>query len=345
MKKRRTSFKISCSIGIILCLILSGCGKTINTQKTSVKTTSPTTTTSTSNTLMTTTTSGSKNLAGKIVFASSDASGDFEIYVVNADGTNLKKLTNNSVGAQYPVWSPDGRKIAFAATKDGGIYTMNADGTNLTRIVFKTKYDEYTEKDYVCENTAPSWSPDGSMICYESYGDEDSGTTVPNANIYVVNSDGTNIRRVTSGLTYEGQPAWSPDGSKIAFVYIKNEDNGFSNNHIYVMNSDGSNWVQLTDSKITINNLNPAWSPDGTKIIFSGDGTEKQGIFCIKLKDKSQTYVGIGSDPQWSPDGTNIIVNRWSEGRSKIYVMNADGSNVSVINVPIDAREPVWISQ
>jgi Tol biopolymer transport system component len=278
MKKLRISFKISCFIGIIFCLILSGCGKTTTTQTTSVKTISPTTTP------VTTTTIGSKNIAGKIVFASSDESGDFEIYVMNADGTNLKKLTNNSIGAQYPVWSPDGKRIAFAAIKDGGIYTMNADGTNLTRIVYKTEYDEYTDKEYVCENTAPSWSPDGSMICYESYGDEDSGTTVPNANIHVVNADGTNMRRLTTGLTYEGQPSWSPDGSKIAFMYIKNEDDGYSNNHIYLMNTDGSNWVQLTNSNITVNNLNPAWSPDGTKIVFTGDGDEHQGVFCINLK-------------------------------------------------------------
>jgi TolB protein len=93
-----------------------------------VKTTSPTTTP------VTTTTSGSKNLAGKIAFASNDENGDLEIYVMNADGTNLKKLTNNSIGAQYPVWSPDGQRIAFAAIKDGGIYTMNADGTNLKNL-------------------------------------------------------------------------------------------------------------------------------------------------------------------------------------------------------------------
>ena len=232
-------------------MFLAGCSQAATTQASSSITTSVTTSTTK---LTTSATNGSVNLAGKIVFASTDVSGNSEIYVVNADGTNLKQLTNNSIGAQYPAWSPDGKKIAFAAVKDGGIYTMNADGTNLTRIVYKTAYDEYTDKDYICENTAPSWSPDGSMICYESYGDEDSGTTVPNANIYIVNADGTNMRRITNGLTYEGQPAWSPDGTK-------------------------------------------------------------------------------------------IIVNRWSDSRSKIYVMDADGNNVSTINVPIDAREPVWISQ
>ena len=251
MKKLKTSFIISCFITIIFCMFLAGCSQAATTQASSTKTTSVTTSITK---LTTSATNGSVNLAGKIVFASTDVSGNSEIYVVNADGTNLKQLTNNSIGAQYPAWSPDGKKIAFAAVKDGGIYTMNADGTNLTRIVYKTAYDEYTDKDYICENTAPSWSPDGSMICYESYGDEDSGTTVPNANIYIVNADGTNMRRITNGLTYEGQPAWSPDGTK-------------------------------------------------------------------------------------------IIVNRWSDSRSKIYVMDADGNNVSTINVPIDAREPVWISQ
>jgi TolB protein len=282
-------------------------------------------------------------LEGKIAFISTG-----NIYIINLDGSDLTQLTNFSIGAQEPVWSPDGKKIAFSATNDGGIYTINADGTNLTRIVYKTVYDEYTDTWNIAANNHPSWSPDGTVIVYESLGDEGSGTTVSNANIYVVNSDGTGMRRLTKELSYEGQPSWSPDGSKIAFVYVKNEGDGYSNYHIYVMNADGSNWVQLTDRNITVNNQNPDWSPDGTKIVFTGDGDGHQGVFCINLEDKSQTFIGvIGGKPKWSPDGREIITYGYESqtGVVRIWVTNDDGSNSKKIEIPIDAYEPDWTSQ
>lgn len=297
---------------------------------------------------------GSENLTGKIVFIASidEAAHQRAVYVIDTDGNNLLQLTDYSIGAQDPVWSPDGKRIAFTSIKDGGIYTINADGTNLTRIVYKTVYDVYTNTWNIAANRHPSWSPDGSMICYESYGDEDSGTTVANANIYVVNSDGTGIRRLTNDLSYEGKPSWLPqDGSKIAFVYIKNEGDGYSNYHIFVMNTDGNNWVQLTDRNITVNNQDPDWSPNGTKILFTGDGDKNQGVFSIDLKDKSQTFIGvIGGSPKWSPDGTKIITDGWySEGNisgMRIWITNTDGSNSKMIDTPIDmsVSEPDWIS-
>lgn len=289
-------------------------------------------------------------LTGKIAFIDStdEAGHQRAVYVMDTDGSNLTQLTDYSIGAQDPVWSPDGKKIAFASINDGGIYTINADGTNLTRIVYKTVYDEYTDTWHIAANEHPSWSPNGSMIVYASFGDEDSGTTVANANIYVVNSDGTGARRLTNDLSYEGQPSWSPDGSKIAFVYAKDEGDGYSNYHIYVMNADGSNWVQLTDRNITVSNMDPDWSPDGTKIIFTGDGDEHQGVFCINLNDKSQKFIGvIGGSPKWSPDGTKIITDGYESRRGvmRIWITNADGSNSKEIETPMGAYEPDWASQ
>jgi Tol biopolymer transport system component len=292
----------------------------------------------------------SVNLTGKIVFVGTEADDPIQcaVYVMDADGSNLMQLTDFSLGAQDPAWSPDGKRIAFNSITDGGIYTMNADGTNLTRIVYKTVYDAYTDTWVMAGNAHPSWSPDGSMISYESYGDEDSGTTVANANVYVVNSDGTGMRRLTDDLSYEGQPSWSPDGSRIAFVYVKDEGDGYSNYHIYVMNADGSNWVQITDRNFTVNNQDPAWSPDGTKIIFAGDGYEHQGVFSINLQDNSLTFLGaIGGSPKWSPDGTMIITDglQSSTGFVRIWITVADGSSTKAIEIPMDAYQPDWIAQ
>ena len=289
-------------------------------------------------------------LTGKIAFIDSEDEAGHQraVYVMDTDGSNLTQLTDYSIGAQDPVWSPDGEKIAFASINDGGIYTISADGTNLTRIVYKTFYDVYTDTWDIAASGHPSWSPDGSVIVYESLGDEDAGTTVANVNIYVVNSDGTGMRRLTNDLSYEGQPSWSPDGSKIVFLYAKDEGDGYSNYHIYVMNADGSNWVQLTDRNITVNNIDPDWSPDGTKIIFTGDGDEHQGVFCINLNDKSQKFIGvIGGSPKWSPDGTKIITDGYESRRGvmRIWITNADGSNSKEIETPMGAYEPDWASQ
>lgn len=297
---------------------------------------------------------GNENLTGKIVFIVSEdeAAHQRAVFVMDADGSNLTQLTDYSIGAENPAWSPDGNRIAFAAIKDGGIYTINADGTNLTRIVYKTAYDEYTDTWNIVANDYPSWSPDGSKIVYQSFGDEDSGTTVANANIYVVNSGGGTPTGLTSDLFYEGMPSWSPDGSKIAFVFFRYESTNYGNYQILTMNTDGSNKVQWTNSDITWNNLNPDWSPDGTKILFTGDGDEHQGVFCINLEDKSQKFIGvIGGSPKWSPDGTKIITDGWySQGNIsgvRIWITNADGSNSKKIDTPTDmsAREPDWTSQ
>ncbi len=291
-----------------------------------------------------------ENLTGKIVFVGTEEDDPTQcaVYVMDTDGSNLIQLTDFSLGAQDPAWSPDGKRIAFASITDGGIYTMNADGSSLTQIVNKTVYDAYTGTSNIAANTHPSWSPDGSLICYESYGDEDSGTTVANANLYVVNSDGTGMNRLTNDLSYEGQPSWSPDGSRIAFVYVKDEGDGYSNYHIYVMNADGSNWVQLTDRNLTVNNQDPAWSPDGTKILFTGEGDEHQGVFSINLQDRSLNFIGaIGGSPKWSPDGTMIITDglQSNTGFVRIWITVADGSSTKAIEIPMDAYQPDWTSQ
>jgi len=171
---------------------------------------------------------------------------------------------------------------------------------------------------------------------------------VANANIYVVNSDGTGIRRLTNDLTYEGQPSWSPDGSRIAFVYVKDEGDGYSNYHIYIMNADGSNWAQLTDKNNTVNNLNPDWSPNGAKIVFTGDGNEHQGVFSIDPQDKSLNFIGvIGGSPRWSPDGTMIITDGYesSSGVVRIWITNAYGNNSKMIEISMDAYQPDWTLQ
>ena len=131
-----------------------------------------------------------------IAFATFPPGGNnFEVYVMNADGTGLKNLTNNPGQDYRPSWSPDGSKIAFQSLRNNvqSIYVMNADGTGQTRVSF------------VADDGAPSWSPDGAKIVFSSI-----SLATQNDDLYVMNADGGNVVRVTSGPLHDSFPAWQP---------------------------------------------------------------------------------------------------------------------------------------
>jgi TolB protein len=136
----------------------------------------------------------------KIAFAST-RDGNLEIYVMNADGSAIKNLTNNPGLDKDPSWSGDGKKIAFMSLRDGNmeIYIMNADGNEQKRLTYNPAHDE-----------EPSWSPDGTKIAFTSDRDR-------NNEIYVMNADGSGQKRLTNNSGVEQGPSWSPDGKNIAF--------------------------------------------------------------------------------------------------------------------------------
>jgi serine/threonine protein kinase len=171
----------------------------------------------------------------RIAFVS-DRSGTREIYVMNADGSNLQRLTDNAAEIWNPVWSPNGTRIAFETTRDGNreIYVIHADGSNLQRL---------THND--AQDWSPVWSPLSMRIAFVS---NRNGTQ----EIYVMNADGSNIQRLTFDEAEDAAPTWSPDGTRIAFETTHND-----NQAIYVINADGSNRRHLT----TLRNWFTAWLP------------------------------------------------------------------------------------
>ncbi len=174
----------------------------------------------------------------KVAFVS-ERDGNLEIYVMNADGSNQTRLTNNPADDWKPSWSPDGSKIIFMSARDGKreIYVMNSDGSNPVNLT------NNTEDDWV-----PIWSPDGTKIAFAS-------EHVGNLKIYVMNADGTNPIRLTDNPANHGFfPSWSPDGTRIAFTSSRD-----GNDEIYVMNADGSNQTRLTNSPVF--DFEPSWSP------------------------------------------------------------------------------------
>jgi Tol biopolymer transport system component len=187
----------------------------------------------------------------KIAFVSDrDGPRKAEIWVMNADGSNLQKLTTNvQLGAdssgpfysmdQNPAWAPDGTKIAFWSTRDGGanpeIYSMAVNGTNLTRLTNNS-----------AEDKEPAWSPDSQHIAYFSRGGGRNG-------IYVMDANGANDHRVSDGFL----PSWSPDGTRLAITDFDPTNNFLFT--LYKVNVDGTNKVRITSN--SIDSLNPDWAP------------------------------------------------------------------------------------
>ncbi len=171
-----------------------------------------------------------------------------------------------------------------------------------------------------------------------------------NSEIYSVNTDGTGLRRLTNNAAYDTDPAWSPDGKRLAFA--SNRASNVDGWDLYVMDADGSNVVRLTVGGM---NSAPAWSPDGTKIAFAGmkDGTG--GIFVISLDDLANAKnvghaFGNQSDPAWSPDGTKIaFTSDWAayDFVSDLYVAKADGSGITTLlqGPLLSADGPTFYSQ
>ena len=170
--------------------------------------------------------------------------------MIDADGSNPQRLTNNLTEDEYPSWSPDGQRIVFSARREGHvenkfgityeIYVMDADGGNEQRLT------ENRNNDW-----SPAWSPDGQRIAFEA----DRKGDLVKFDIYVMDTDGGNLQNLTNHRAWDGSPSWSPDGQRIAFW--SNREADIENAEIYVMDADGGNLQNLTNNPHS--DASPAW--------------------------------------------------------------------------------------
>ena len=192
----------------------------------------------------------------------------------------------------------------------------------------------------------PSPSPDGSRFVFAvSQRDLTSGEMM--YDLYVVDRTGLNIRRLTRMAGVETDPAWSPDGTKIAFAGSETANGSYD---IYVMNADGTNVVNITADMPWSYESNPAWSPDGRYIAFSSlELIGGMHVFTRRSDgsgDPSRVAGATGtsdSHPTWSPDGLKLAFSRtFAGGESDIMTMTFNGNDVTRIVAPGEQVEPVW---
>jgi len=281
-------------------------------------------------------------LKGTIAFHSS-RDGDFEIFVMNADGSEETQLTHNTSHEFDPTWSHNGKLIGFTSfaadfSGDGEIFVMNADGTGITQLT-----------DNAAHDFGPIWSPNGKQIVFTSNRDGAD-------DIYVMNADGSGVTRLTTNAYVAGVTAWSPNGKQIAFIsyrdYVLFGPNG--DLEIFVMNADGTGFIQLTDNNVDDEGDHAGWSPNGQLFSFSSrrDGGDLD-IFVMNADGSGpRQLTGIGGDVVddddsfWSPNGQHLAFHSTRDGDEEVYTMETDGSGVIQLthNTGFFDAVPTWNS-
>ncbi len=210
---------------------------------------------------------------GKQVVFASTRDGDEDVWIVNADGSGMRNVTRHPGSDSHPSWSPDGRQFVFCSTRGDGenddIYVVNVDGSGLRRLT-----DNGLDWD-----TFPSYSPDGRRIVFRRLmRQRTTEGTLVNSEIMVMNRDGRGVVNLTRDAFFDGWPAWSPDGRRIAFSSNRSDPY-----QIYVMNADGSAPMRLVESPYT--DVRPQWLPDGAGLIFNREHDDRIELWQVRVPE------------------------------------------------------------
>jgi Tol biopolymer transport system component len=244
---------------------------------------------------------------GRIAFAS-DRAGTFDIWSMNPDGSDPVQLTDGPAYDNTPVWSPDGRQIAF--TREFQVWVMNADGSGESPLTSSP-----------LNGNSPAWSPDGSRIAFtsrDSTGDDD---------IWVMDSDGTDAAPILSGPEDDHTTAWAPHGRRIAFNTER-----YGQTWVMLVNPDGTHVNGFGGASGGLDG--PAWSPDAAWIAADNAAS----ILKINTADRTQRVI-LSPPPSsdfraaWSPDGHRIAFfsNRDPGSDWEIWTMTADGADLQQV--------------
>jgi Tol biopolymer transport system component len=261
---------------------------------------------------------------------------DSGVWIVTPDGSRMRLVARGGSG---PVWSPDGRRIAFGRRdgSDAGVYVINIDGGEERRL---------TREQAGRTDGVMSWSPSGRMIAFYRQFSR-PGTCGPlrlAGDFYVMNADGSGIRRLTRhGQAHYSAAVWSPDSRRIAIVSCHRSPRG--DPEIYVIEADGSGERRLTRRPGW--DVPEGWSHNGRTLLVGGEREGAADLYLISPDGHRRRNLTRSPEHEfggaaWSPDQRRIVFVRVAGGGS-IHVMNADGSrqrNMNAQTVPDTA--PSW---
>ena len=248
-----------------------------------------------------------------------------EVYIGDYDGANQRRLT---VGRQLnlnPSWSPDARSLAYST------YRPNPD--IFISMIYQGVMQNPTKG--VGSNYLPVFSPDGKQIAFMSARDG-------NPEIYAMNIDGSNLRRLTNSPVGESSPTWSPSGSQIAFTSDRS-----GKAQVYVMNSaDGSGVRRLTVNESEADR--PTWSPPPFNEIAyaasTGPGYDIK-VLEVSTGQTRQLTFGEGSNesPAWAPGGRHLaFTSTRAGGRTQVFTIGRDGRGLKQITREGNNQTPAW---
>jgi len=258
---------------------------------------------------------------GKIVFTCFIEQID-QLCLMNADGSDHKRLTNFEGTSFYASISPGGDTIYFSSRMNGSfdIYSLNTKGRGLQRLTAG-----------IGSSYAPELSVSGERIVFANESDGKQ-------RIWIMRSDGKNPHPITEGPA-DIDPTWSPDGSLIAFASART-----GQRQLYVMDKDGSEVRQVTNLP-DMGGRN-TWSPDGTKLAFYAGPAGDHNIYVINADGTGLVQLTSGGDnlgPSWSPDGDWIAFTSFRDGNNEIYIMHPDGTSVTRLTTrPNSDWQPRW---
>jgi dipeptidyl aminopeptidase/acylaminoacyl peptidase len=261
-------------------------------------------------------------MVSRIAYSSFQGSSYPQIWLVNPDGTNPKRITQHPAGGDGAGISPDGTQIVYESPRNGwaNLFLINTDGTGEHRLLATNFYGQ-----------SASWSPDGTLLAFThsstNGGAGGTGTT------WVAQRNGSGLTQLSPSSTDDWMPCWSPDGTQIAF---QSKVDGVW--QIFVMNADGSGREQITTG--SGDKYAPRWAPNGlwfAYTLFPDPAVSASSIHVARIDGLCDFAVtdtaSVNGRPSWSPDGSEIAFHSNRYGNFRVFRVDANGTDTRQVTL------------
>jgi TolB protein len=237
-----------------------------------------------------------------------------ELFVMDYDGYDPRQLTADGFLNLMPRWSPDRRFLVFTTYRN-----RNTQDIDMIELATGKRWTLVAQGGL---NITPVLSPDGNSLAYSS-------SHEGNAELYRLDTKTKAVQRLTTHAAGDLSPSWSPSGRELVFTSDRS-----GGPQIFLMSADGSNVRRLTFEGDY--NAAPAWSPRGNWIAYVCRTPKKEYKLCVITPDGQKrlqltTGLGVDDSPSWSPDGRHLVFSSTVEGKSQIYMIDADGKDLERI--------------